>query len=90
MGATQIIATLVGVIVSLVGGVVFLYFRGEKLHRRYNQESNTNLLNMTKAMVETKSAINNNTAVNSEVKALLHTLNNNVIEIKVNGRNKKG
>lgn len=82
MNNSQIIAIFITTIISLVGAIVVLYFRGEKNHRKNSELMSQNLLNMTNAMNSNTNAINNQTETNKELKQLVHTVNNNILEIK--------
>ncbi len=89
MSDPKITALLIGTVLSLVSAIVFLYMRGEQIHRKYSDMANQNLLKMTEAMLGNKAALENNTDINKEVKDLIHTVNTNILEIKFNGIPKK-
>lgn len=78
----KLILLLIGTITSLVGGIIFMYFDSKKIHKKYADISNENLLKMTTAMLTNSDAIKSNTAINKEVKDLMHTVNHNILEIK--------
>lgn len=88
MSNAQFIALLLATVGTLVSGIIFLYLRGEKTHKRYNDLLNENLISSTKAMADSTNAINNNTSESKELRNLINTVNINMLEMKFNGKGK--
>lgn len=80
-------AYLIVAIGSLTTAVVTLWFKNERLHKRYHDIANENLVKMTQTMTDNKRVVEANIHVTNEVKDLLHSVNENILELKF--KNKK-
>lgn len=87
MSDAQFIALLITAVVSTVGGIVFMYLRGEKTHKRYNDLLNENYIDHKKVIVKLSEDITK--AYVDNAKSQEH-LANAIDDLKMVVYNKKG
>lgn len=77
------------IVSGLVGAIVALAFYVRHLHSKHSRDQNENLIKMTEAMIGNKSAIENHTRVNDELKVLIHSVSQNILELKFKNGGKR-
>lgn len=85
----EILKYSVVIISSLAVTIVTLAFYIKHLHSKHSRDQNENLIKMTEAMIGNKSAIENHTRVNDELKVLIHSATQNILELKFKNGGKR-